>query len=85
MERWPTLAPRKGDALTQPQANAVTEINIHQYYSLLEKTLQENGILNCPSRVYNMDKSGMPLDHKPPKVVHGSKGDKQGPLPNIRY
>ena len=69
MERWPTLALRKGDALAQPRANAVTEINIHQYYSLLEKTLQENGILNCPSRVYNMDESGMPLDHKPPKVV----------------
>ena len=69
MERWPKLALRKGDALAQPRANAVTEANVHQYYSLLEKTLQENGILNCPSRVYNMDESGMPLDHKPPKVV----------------
>ena len=69
MERWPKLALRKGDALAQPRANAVTETNVHQYYSPLEKTMQENDILNCPSRVYNMDESGMPLDHKPPKVV----------------
>ena len=69
MERWPKLALCKGDGLAKPRASAVTETNIHQYYSLLEETLQENGILNCPSRVYNMDESGMPLDHKPPKVV----------------
>ena len=25
--------------------------------------------MGCPSRIYNMDESGMPLDHKPPKVV----------------
>ena len=25
--------------------------------------------MGCPNRIYNMDESGMPLDHKPPKVV----------------
>ena len=25
--------------------------------------------MGCPNTVYNMDESGMPLDHKLPKVV----------------
>ena len=44
MECQPKLALRYGDALAQPRASAVTEANVLQYYSLLEKTLQENGI-----------------------------------------
>lgn len=67
-QRWPKLALRKDDALAQPRANAVSEANIRQYYGL-EKTLKEHGMFNSPSRVYNMDESGMPLDHKPPKVI----------------
>lgn len=69
MERWPMLSLRKGDALAQPRANAVNTENISEYYSLLEKTLKKHGLFNCPSRLYNMDESGMPLDHKPPKVI----------------
>ena len=49
MEHWPTLVLCKQDALAQPRANTVTKVDILQYYSLLEKTLQENSILNCPS------------------------------------
>lgn len=69
MQRWPKLSLRKGDALGKPRANAVNAASIRQYYDLLEETLKKHGILNSPSRVYNMDESGMPLDHKPPKVV----------------
>ena len=69
MERWPTLSLRKGDTLSQARANAVNDTSVHMYYSLLEKTLRDNGIFNFPSCIYNMDESGMPLDHKPPKVV----------------
>lgn len=25
--------------------------------------------MGCPNRIYDMDESGMPLNHKPPKVV----------------
>ena len=69
MERWPKLSLRKGDALAQPRANAVTPENLKNYFDLLKKTLNNNDIMNCPHRIYNMDESGMPLDHKPSKVV----------------
>lgn len=69
MEQWPMLSLRKGDALAQPRANAVNTENISEYYSLLEKTLKKHGLFNCPSRLYNMDESGMLLDHKPHKVI----------------
>ena len=35
----------------------------------LKATLEEHGLMNLPSRIYNMDESGMLLEHKPPKVV----------------
>lgn len=49
--------------------NAITKANVTQYYDLLKKTLDEQGLVGCASRIYNMDESGLPLDHKPPKVV----------------
>ena len=69
MTRWPELALRRGDALAVACANAVTAANLKEYYDLLKTTLEEHGIMNLPSRIYNMDETGMPLDHKPPKVV----------------
>ena len=75
MERWPRLTLRRGDTLAVPHAEAVTA-NLKEYYDLLKATLEEHGLMNLPSRIYNMDESGMPLDHKPPKVV-AQKGMKK--------
>ena len=69
MGRWPTLSLRKGDALAISRAQALTADNLTEYYDLLKTTLETHGLMNLPSRIYNMDESGMPLDHKPPKVV----------------
>ena len=41
----------------------------HRYFDLLEKTLRENKIADCPAQIFNCDETGMPLMHKPPKVV----------------
>ena len=76
MQRWPQLRLRKGDALAQPRANAVNSVNIKNYFNLLEKTLKTNELFDCPSRIYNMDESGLPLDHKPAKVI-ALKGTKK--------
>ena len=69
MKRWPDLVLRKGDALAQPLANAVNATNLKNYYILLEKTLKDNDLFNCPNKIFNMDESGLPLDHKPSKVI----------------
>jgi hypothetical protein len=76
MQRWPDLVLRKGDALAQSRANAVNAANLSQYYSILEETLKKHKLYDCPSRIYNMDESGMPLDHKLAKVI-AQKGAKK--------
>ncbi len=69
MQRWPQLSLRKGDALAQSRAAGVNAVSINNYFDLLKKTLTTHRLLDCPNRIYNMDESGLPLDHKPPKVI----------------
>ena len=64
-----TLSLQKGDALFISRAQALTADNLKEYYDLLKTTLETHGLMNLPSRIYNMDKSGIPLDHKAPKIV----------------
>ncbi len=70
MDGWPTLSLRKGDALFVSRAQALTADNLKEYYDLLKTTLETHGLMNQPSRIYNMDESGMPLDHNHPKLLH---------------
>ena len=39
------------------------------YFSLLKDTLEEYDLLNNPSQIYNVDETGMTLDHHPPKIL----------------
>ena len=66
----------------QSKATATTAANMNEHYSLLKLTLEEQGSMSCSSRIYNMDKSGMPLDDKPPRVI-AHKGTKKNPLSHI--
>ena len=43
--------------------------SIEQYYDLLEETLRSNEIFDDPTRIFNCDETGMPLNPKPLKVV----------------
>ena len=47
-----------------------------QYFELLGDTIRDNGLLNCPSQIYYVDESGIPLDPKAPNVV-AVKGTKK--------
>ena len=46
------------------------------YFDQLKKTLEKNNLMKNPSQIYNVDETGMPLDHHPPKVV-AVKGQKK--------
>ncbi len=59
--------------------DAVSKKVIDDYYNLLEETLQKHDLTNKPDQIYNMDESGMPLDHHPPNVI-AKRGQKK-----IRY
>ena len=42
---------------------------ITSYFDLLKGVLEENNLMNSPGQIYNVDESGMPLNHRTPKVV----------------
>ena len=42
---------------------------MNNYFTMLKDTLTKNGLLDNPSQIYNVDETGMPLDHRPPKIV----------------
>ena len=60
---------RKGDSTAFVRMDAINEETLTSYYKLLEDTLQENKLQNCPSQIYNVDETGVPLNPKPPKIV----------------
>ena len=73
------LTLRRGDNTAYVRMDAVNAQTMKQYFGLLGDTLKEHGLLNCPSQIYNVDESGMPLDPKAPNVV-AVKGAKK-----VRY
>ena len=69
MDRHPTLSLRKGDATANVRMDCVNPDVMKQYFSLLKDSLQEHGVMDSPAQIYNVDETGMPLDHHPPKIV----------------
>ena len=49
--------------------DSVNKETMNNYFTLLKDTLIKNGLLDNPSKIYNVDETGMPLDHRPPKIV----------------
>jgi len=56
--------------------DAINEETLISYYTLLEDTLKKN---KCPSQIYNVDETVVPLNPKPPKIVvpKGTKKPRQ--------
>jgi len=40
-----------------------------QYFQMLRDVLTEHNLLNSPAQIYNVDETGMPMDHRPPRVL----------------
>ena len=68
-QRHPYLALRTVEKLSYARVVASDPVVIDRYYDLLEETLTENGLLDCPSQIFNCDETGLPLDHTPSSVV----------------
>ena len=79
MNRHPKLSLRKGDATANVRMDCLNLDTMKQYFSLLKDALQEHGVMDSPAQIYNVDETGMPLDHRPPKIVT-RKGQKK-----VRY
>lgn len=67
MERQPQLTLCRSDPIASIRMECTSKEVMDKYFN--KSTLTENNVLDEPSRIYNVDKTGMPLDHRPPKVV----------------
>ena len=79
MDRHPKLSLRKGDATANVRMECLNPDTMKQYFDLLKDALEKHGLLDSPAQIYNVDETGMPLDHRPPKIVT-KKGQKK-----VRY
>ena len=59
--------------------SSTTAETLKNYFELLKKVFDENDLMDKPAQLYNMDETGMPLEHRAPNVVT-KKGKKK-----IRY
>ena len=69
MRRHPQLTLRAPEKLAYVCAIMVNREIIEAYFNLLEETLTKNGIMDNPGVIFNVDETGMPLEHKHEKAV----------------
>ena len=50
--------------ITYYRSNAVDQESLDLYFSQLKKAIEGNNLMDQACYIYNMDKTGMPLDHK---------------------
>ena len=72
MERQSHLSLRKGDATANVRMDCVSPETMKQYFDLLKDVLDEHDLME---QICNVDETGMPLDHRLPKIVT-QKGQK---------
>lgn len=79
LERQPSLRLRRGDATANVRMDCVNQAVISSYFDLLKSVLQEHELMQSPAQIYNVDETGVPLDHRPPNVL-AKRGQKK-----VRY
>ena len=80
LERQTQLTLRKGDRTAAVRMDAMkNQTALDNYFIELKNILDENELQHKPGQIYNMDESGVPLDHRSPRVL-ARKGQKK-----VRY
>jgi len=70
LERRPHLALRKGDWTAFVWMDAMNDKQaLDNYFILLKNILTEHDLLDRPGQIYNVDESGIPLDHRSPHIL----------------
>ena len=64
--RPPEIKLRRAEPLSYARAVA-TDVQVVEKNYLPAEILEDNGLTRCPGQVFNCNKTGMPLAHKPPK------------------
>ena len=67
--RHPEVTLRRAEPLSYARATASSPDTINNYFDLLEQTIEANSLSQRPGQIFNCDETGMPLSHKPLKVL----------------
>lgn len=76
LQRQPQLSYRRGDPTANVRMDCLNKQAIKDYFDLLKQELIANNLMDSPSRIYNVDETGMCLDGHAPRVV-ALKGQKK--------
>ena len=68
-ERHPHLRLRAGERLAYVRAVCTNRQVLDRYFDLWEDVLLKNNLKDKPNRIFNLDESGMPLQHRPGKRI----------------
>jgi len=75
---WATVTSLcQADSTAHARMDAVSQESISRYFDLLQSTLKEHQLEDCPGQIYNMDETGMPLDPRLPNIIAKSEGKLQ--------
>ena len=55
--------------MTHVRSNATQLVVLERYFDLLECTLNDNNLFHQSAQIFNLDKTGIPLDPKVPYIV----------------
>ena len=73
--RHPQLSLRTGESLAYVRAICTNRQIIDRYFDLLQDIFMKNSLQGKPGRIFNLDESGLPLQHRPGKRI-GVRGQK---------
>lgn len=73
--RHPQLRLRSGESLAYVRAVCSNRVVLDRYFDLLEDVMVKNALNDKPGRIFNLDESGIPLQHRPGRRI-AVKGQK---------
>ena len=73
--RHPHLRLRAGESLAYVRATCTNRVILDKYFDMLEDVIAKNYLDDKPGRIFNLDESGIPLQHRPGRRI-GVKGQK---------
>jgi len=74
-KRHPELSLRQPEATAAVRHKCMDPVKVAKYFHVLKTVTEDNNLANFPKRIWNMDESGVQLDHIPGKVA-ARKGTK---------
>ena len=77
LKRWPDIKIVKPQKLQMYRAKSASKETIDKYFRELGQVLRQNNLMEAPERIYNIDETGISMEHAPPKIVCSSTTNPQ--------